>query len=69
MGEIHEGSDTDLIIVGDFKERFFERIGRILDPTDLPMEPHVYTVEEFKQLKDSQNPFVAEVLKTAKRLF
>ncbi|MHA1250193.1 MAG: nucleotidyltransferase domain-containing protein, partial [Candidatus Helarchaeota archaeon] len=28
-GKIHEGSDIDLIIIGDFKERFFERIGKI----------------------------------------
>jgi hypothetical protein len=29
--EIHEGSDIDLLIIGDFKERFFDRIGNILD--------------------------------------
>jgi len=30
-GEIHEGSDIDLLIAGDFSERFFEKIGKILD--------------------------------------
>lgn len=68
-GEIHEGSDIDLLIIGDFKERFFDRIGKILDLTDLPIEPLVYTVEEFKELKNSQNPFITEVLKTAIRLY
>lgn len=67
-GEIHEGSDIDLIIVGDFKEPFFERIGKILDLTELPVEPLVYTVEEFNHLRNSGNPFITEVLKTAKRL-
>ena len=67
-GEIHEGSDIDLLIVGDFKERFFERIGKIYDLTELPIEPLVYTNEEFMQLKESQNPFILEVLKTAKKL-
>ncbi len=67
-GEIHEGSDMDLLIIGDFKERFFDRIGRILDLTDLPVEPLVYTVEEFEELKKSQNPFITEILKTAIRL-
>jgi len=42
-GEIHEGSDIDLIVVGDFTERLFERIGKILDLTDLPVEPLAYT--------------------------
>lgn len=67
-GEIHEGSDIDLLIIGDFKESFFERIGKILDLTDLPIEPLVYTVEEFEELKNSGNPFISEVLKSAIRL-
>ena len=67
-GEIHEGSDIDLLIVGDFKERLFDRIGKIFDLTNLPIEPLVYTVEEFEELKKSRNPFITEVLKTAIRL-
>ncbi len=64
-GEVHEGSDIDLLIIGDFNERFFERIGKILDLTDLPIEPLVYTLDEFEELKKSQNPFILEILKTA----
>ncbi len=56
-GEVHEGSDIDLIIVGDFKERLFERIGKVLDLTDLP-----------KALKSKDNPFIKAVLKEAIRL-
>ncbi len=67
-GEIHEGSDIDLLIVGEFRERFFDRIGTILDLTELPIEPLVYTAEEFEELKTSVNPFITEVLRTAKRL-
>jgi len=66
--EIHEGSDIDLLIVGEFRERFFDRIGKILDLTELPIEPLVYTSEEFEELKTSVNPFITEVLRTAKRL-
>ena len=62
-GGIHEGSDIDLVIVGDFRERFFERIGRILELTDLPVEPLVYTPEEFEAMKASKNPFIEEVLR------
>jgi predicted nucleotidyltransferase len=67
-GEVHEGSDLDLLIIGDFNERFFERIGKILDLTDLPIEPLVYRVEEFEELKKSENPFIREALKTAIKL-
>jgi len=67
-GEIHEGSDMDLLIIGDFSERFFDRIGKILDLTELPIEPLVYTVEEFEEFKKSQNPFIMEVLKTAVKI-
>lgn len=67
-GEIHEGSDIDLLVIGDFSDRFFERIGKILDLTDLPIEPLVYTVEEFEELKKSQNPFIREILRTSVKL-
>lgn len=67
-GEIHEGSDIDMLIIGDFKERFFERIGKILDLTDLPVEPLIYTVKEFEELKNSGNPFISEVLKSAVKM-
>jgi len=67
-GEIHEGSDIDLLIKGDFKDRPFDRIGKVLDLTDLPIEPIVYTDEEFERLKGEQNPFIIEALKTAIKL-
>lgn len=59
-GDFHEYSDIDLIIVGDFKERFFDRIGKILDlvPYDLNIEPLVYTKEEFEQMRENENPFI-----------
>lgn len=65
--EIHEGSDIDLIVVGDFKERFFERIGKILEMTDLPVEPLAYTREEFEEMKNN-SPFIRDVLKRAQKL-
>jgi len=63
---VHEGSDIDLIIVGDFRERFFERIEKILELTDLPVEPLVYTREEFEGMKE--DAFIKEVMKEAIRL-
>ena len=66
-GEIHEGSDIDLMIVGDFKERFFERIGKILEMTDLPVEPLVYSIKEFEGMRE-ENSFIKEVMREAVRL-
>ncbi|KYK38565.1 MAG: hypothetical protein AYK18_17000 [Theionarchaea archaeon DG-70] len=63
---LHEGSDIDLIIVGDFKGRFFQRIADVLNLTSLPIEPLEYTYEEFEEMK--QGPFIQEILKRAKEL-
>ena len=65
-GDFHEGSDIDLIIVGEFEGKMPQRIGKILDLTSLPVEPLVYTEAEFQQMKE--RPFISEVLATAKEL-
>ncbi|MBI2918450.1 MAG: nucleotidyltransferase domain-containing protein [Chloroflexi bacterium] len=67
-GEVHEGSDIDLVIVGDFRQRFPYRARAILDLTELPIEPLVYTREEFEDMVARGNPFIAEVLRTGQRL-
>ncbi len=63
-GDYHENSVIDLIIVGSFHERFFERIGQILDlaPIDLNIEPLVYTKEEFNKMQQNENPFILAIL-------
>jgi predicted nucleotidyltransferase len=67
-GEFHEGSDIDLLVVGDFKGRMFERISRITALTNnLPVEPLVYTEQEFAA-KKRDNSFIRQVLKHAKRV-
>ena len=65
-GDFHEGSDIDLIVVGDFDGKMPQRIGKILDLTSLPVEPLVYTETEFEEMKE--RPFLSEVLATAKEL-
>jgi hypothetical protein len=59
--DLHEGSDIDLIVVGECKERFFQRIADVLALTSLPIEPLVYTKEEFEEMKEE--PFIQDVLK------
>jgi len=65
-GDFHEGSDIDLIIVGEFEGKMPQRIKEILDLTALPIEPLVYTEAEFEQMKERS--FLEEVLGTAKEL-
>jgi len=67
-GKVHEGSDIDLLVVGDFHERLFSRIERVLELTDLPIEPLVYTPAEFEELVRTANPFVLRVLQEGKEL-
>jgi uncharacterized protein len=59
-GDYHENSDVDLIIVGEFQERFFDRIGKVLQyaPKGIEIEPFVYNREEFLQMLETENPFI-----------
>ena len=66
--EVHEGSDIDLLIIGDFKEPFFQRIFNVMKFTELPIEPIVYTQDEFNEMKKEMNPFILEVLKKGKSI-
>lgn len=65
-GDYHENSDIDLIIIGDFRGRIFDRIGEVLKyaPKGLTIEPFVYTPDEFKSMKDNNNPFIMNALST-----
>ena len=60
--DLNEGSDIDIVIVGDFKERFHKRIATILDLTDLPIEPLCYTIEEFDRMVDEENLFIEDAV-------
>ena len=63
-GDYHKGSDLDLIIVGEFKERFIDRIGKIieLNDSDLEIEAMVYTEEEFQKMIQERRPFIEQAL-------
>ena len=63
-GDYHKGSDLDLVIVGEFKERFIDRIGKIIELNDsnLEIEAMVYTEEEFQKMIQERRPFIEQVL-------
>ena len=70
-GDFHNWSDIDMIVVGDFKERFFDRIGLVLNEHKgvHVLEPLVYTPEEFARMKKEKRPFIQEILKTGILLY
>src|SRR5659263_745286 len=53
--DLNEGSDIDLAIRGDFKERFLDRADRILEMTELPIEHMCYTENENEAMKRKGN--------------
>ena len=63
-GDYHKGSDLDLIIVGEFKERFIDRIGKILElnNSDLEIDVMVYTEEELQKMIQEKRPFIEQAL-------
>ena len=67
-GELHEGSDIDLVVVADFPDPFLERIARVMAMTDLPIEPLVYTEAEFQEMVAGGNALVCEVLRSGRQL-
>lgn len=46
------------------KKPFLERIKMVLDLTDLPIEPLVYTNQEFSKMVNDNNPLIVNVLET-----
>ena len=58
-------SDYDLLIIGDFRERYLDRLKRILDvigDIPIPIEPHPYTMEEALNMLRRGNPTIADAL-------
>ena len=49
-GDMHEGSDIDVILIKNTERRFTDRIEDVLKlwTGDCPLDPFVYTPKEFK---------------------
>lgn len=63
-GRVHDGSDIDLIVVAPVTGRMHERTGRVRDLTDLPVEPLVFTAEEFARKVQDRASIVAQAVRT-----
>ncbi|MEO3993122.1 MAG: nucleotidyltransferase domain-containing protein [Desulfurococcaceae archaeon TW002] len=58
-------SDYDILITADFKEKYLDRIGKILDLlSDLKIyvEPHPYTFDKAIEIFKKENPTIVDAL-------
>ncbi len=65
-------SDYDLLIIANFKERYLDRIKKILDILeDIPLaiEPHPYTLDEAVSMLRKGNPIIIDALEEGKTLY
>src|SRR5512143_1370559 len=67
-GEEHEGSDIDLLVVGDLPGRTFDRIGEILRRTTLPVEPIVMSAASVERRRRADHPLISRVVADGVRL-
>lgn len=72
-GEADEYSDVDLIIVADTRTPFIERFKEFIDvwrasPVKA-MDMLVYTPDEFRQMREQENPFIATALEEGKVIY
>lgn len=70
-GDINEGSDIDILVVANFKEKFLDRIRTLMDINTfkIPIEPVGYTPEEFSEMKEKGNPFIIDVVEKGRIMY
>ena len=65
-------SDYDLLVVADYKEKYLDRIGKILEilkDIPLPIEPHPYTPNEALSMLRRGNPAIVDALEEGRVLY
>jgi len=70
-GDWKPWSDYDLLVIADFRERYLDRIPRILEIVEdipLPIEPHPYTLEEAMEMLRRGNPIIVDALEEGRVL-
>ena len=71
MGQVHPGSDIDLLIVKETGKKLTDRIEEVLSlvPAENPIEPHVFTPTEIEERLALQDPFVTNALRQGRVLY
>ena len=59
-GDLHEGSDIDLIIVKNTEKKFLDRLDEFYLDASEPLDILVYTPKEFEEMKE--RPFIKKAL-------
>ena len=62
-------SDYDLLLIGDFKEPYLDRLKTLLDLTQgirIPIELHPYTLEEALKMLERGNPSIVDAVEEGK---
>ena len=67
-GDEHEGSDIDLLVVGNLPGRAFDQIGEILRRTELPVEPIVVSRATFEKRRAAGHPLFSRIAAEAIQL-
>jgi len=71
-GEADQFSDIDIVIIKETRKRFLERLKEValLLRSSLPsINVFVYNRKEFDRLKNTDNPFIAQVLKEGRVIY
>jgi len=70
-GDMHEGSDLDLLIIKETQERFTDRIGTVMRACDFEtaVEPLVYTPAELDRMVHRGNDFILTALEEGKVVY
>jgi len=64
-GDYGPWSDYDLLLIGDFKEPYLDRLKTLLDLTEgirIPIEPHPYTLDEALKMLERGNPSIVDAV-------
>ena len=64
----HEGSDIDLLVVGELPGRVFDRVGEVLRRTTLPVEPVVVSAATFDRRRREGHPLFTAIVEEGLRL-
>lgn len=71
-GDADEQSDLDVVIIKRTDQRFVQRgveAVRFIRPEVVPVDLFVYTPEEFRRMREDENPFIQKVLSEGRVLY
>jgi len=70
-GDHKPWSDYDILLIGEFKEPYLERLKILFDLTEgirIPIEPHPYTIDEVLMMLERGNPMIVDAIEEGKQI-